>query len=87
MEKELHKTAVNINYDGRKSVPKMNSDNVEVSEQTVFTYHQDGNLLWVEYIDGDILKVFLIGCVLDNGELDFVYDKRAISVRIRSSEE
>lgn len=73
MEKEFHKVSADISYDGRKFVPKMNSENGEVSEQTIFTYHQDGCLLWAEYSGGDILKGSLIGTVLRNGELDFVY--------------
>ncbi len=73
MEKELHKTSFGINYDGRKFIPKMNSENGEVSEQTLFLYHQNGSLLWAEYSGGDILKGFLIGSVLGSGELDFVY--------------
>ncbi len=73
MEKELHKTSSKINYDGRKFIPKMNSKNGQVSGQTVFSYHQNESLLWAEYCGGDILRGSLIGCVLDNGELDFVY--------------
>lgn len=73
MEKELHTISTDINYDGRKFIPKMNSENGEVSEQTIFTYHQDGNLLWAQYSGGDILKGSLIGTVLNNGELDFMY--------------
>ncbi|MCD7837255.1 MAG: GNAT family N-acetyltransferase [Lachnospiraceae bacterium] len=45
MEKKLHKTTTAINYDGRKFIPQMNSENGEVDEQTIFTYHQNGNLL------------------------------------------
>jgi len=48
-------------------------ENGEVSEQTLFLYHQNGSLLWAEYSGGDILKGSLIGSVSDNGELDFVY--------------
>lgn len=48
-------------------------ENGEVSEQTLFLYHQNGSLLWAEYSGGDILKDSLIGLVSDNGELDFVY--------------
>lgn len=73
MEKELHQVSSAINYDGRKFVPKMNSENGEVSEQTAFSYHQNGRLLWAEYSGGDILKGFLTGSVSDNGELDFLY--------------
>lgn len=73
MEKELHKVSTDINYDGRKFIPKMNSENGEASSQTIFTYHQNENLIWAEYNGGDILKGTLIGTVLQNGELDFVY--------------
>ena len=45
MEKELYQVSSAINYDGRKFVPKMNSENGEVSEQTLFLYHQNGSLL------------------------------------------
>lgn len=73
MKKELHEVSTHINYDGRKFIPKINSENGEVSEQTIFTYHQNGTLLWAQYSGGDILKGSLIGTVLSNGELDFVY--------------
>ncbi len=73
MEKEMKKAFTGINYDGRRFVPKMNSDNGEVDVQTLFTYHQNGDILWAEYSGGDILKGSIIGTVLENGELDFVY--------------
>lgn len=73
MEKELRKASTDICYDGRRFISKMNSENGEVNEQTTFTYHQNGNLLWAEYRGGDILKGSLIGTVSTNGELDFVY--------------
>lgn len=73
MGKELHQVSSTVDYDGRKFVPKMNSENGEVSEQTIFLYHQNGSLLWAEYSGGDILKGSLMGFVSDNGELDFVY--------------
>lgn len=34
----------------------MNSENGEVNEQTIFTYHQNGKLLWADYSGGNILK-------------------------------
>lgn len=59
MEKELHKVSFKINYDGRKFSPKMNSENGEVSEQTVFLYHQNGKIelseQW-EWTNGDYSK-------------------------------
>ena len=84
MEKELHKISTDINYDGRKFIPKMNSENGEVGEQTNFTYHQNGNLLWAEYSGGDILKGSLIGKVLCNGELDFVYHHMNRNMQIKT---
>ena len=60
-------------YDGRRFIPKINSENGEVNEQTIFTYHQNGKLLWADYSGGDILRGSLIGTVSINGELDFVY--------------
>lgn len=39
MEKELCQVSYGINYDGRKFIPKMNSENGEVSEQTCFSRH------------------------------------------------
>ena len=84
MEKELHKISTDINYDGRKFIPKMNSENGEVGEQTNFTYHQNGNLLWDEYSGGDILKGSLIGSVLCNGELDFVYHHMNQNMQIKT---
>ena len=73
MEKELCKTDSEIDYNGRKFVPEMNSENGEVSVATVFDYHQNGNMLWAEYSGGDILRGSLMGNVSANGELDFVY--------------
>ena len=84
MEKELHRNSTEINYDGRKFIPKMNSENGEVSEQTIFTYHQKENLLWAEYDGGDILKGTLVGKVSKNGELDFVYHHMNRDMQIKT---
>ena len=68
MEKELNKASTDICYDGRRFIPKMNPENVEVNEQTIFIYHQKGKLLWAEYSGGDILRGSLIGTVSINLE-------------------
>ena len=47
-------------------------------------YHQNGNLLWAEYSGGDILKGSLIGTVLCNGELDFVYHHMNQNMQIKT---
>lgn len=84
MEKELNKASTDICYDGRRFIPKMNSENGEVNEQTIFTYHQKGKLLWAEYSGGNILKGFLIGTVSINGELDFVYHHMNQVMRVKT---
>ena len=83
MEKELHQVSSTINYDGRKFVPKMNSENGEVSEQTIFLYHQNGSLLWAEYSGGD-MKCSLIGSVSNSGELDFAYHHMNQDMQIKT---
>lgn len=73
MEKHLSKTTTDISYEGKVFIPKMNTENGEVDSQTIFTYHQKGNMLWADYEGGEILKGHLIGTVAQNGELDFYY--------------
>ncbi len=73
MEKRLHKNTSGICYDGKFFAPVTNSTNGEVSSQTIFSYHQDGNILWAKYSGGDILKGHLTGTVSSNGEMDYYY--------------
>lgn len=73
MEKKLSKITTDISYDGKTFIPKMNTENGEVDSQTIFTYHQKGNMLWADYAGGEIIKGHLIGTVTQNGELDFYY--------------
>ena len=45
----------NIDYDGKSFIPKLNSANGEVSEQTVFHYHQNchmGRICRRRYLEG-----------------------------------
>lgn len=67
MEKVVH----SISYEGRHFIAKSNTENGEVSEQTVFSYHQKDHLVWANYSGGEIKKGFLLGIVMDNDELDF----------------
>ena len=50
-----------------------NSGSGEVSEQTVFCYHQKGNVIWAEYSGGSIVKGFLIGTMDEKHNLHFNY--------------
>jgi hypothetical protein len=61
-----------VNLNDRKFTPAYNSINGEVSEKTVFHYHQDGNMIWAEYSGGQIIKGTLMGKVVDD-HIEFVY--------------
>ena len=73
MEKELPSNTTNVSYNEKQFIPKMNTENGEVNSQTIFSYHQKGNILWADYSGGEITKGHLIGFVDANGELDFYY--------------
>jgi len=60
-------------YDGKFFTPKINSKNGEVSEGTIFSYHQKGSILWAEYSGGGIIKGNLLGTVDNDGILNFYY--------------
>lgn len=64
---------IKINYEGKRFVPKVNTNNGEVSDHTVFEYHQDGSILYADYSGGDVIKGHLIGTVSDDNSLDFLY--------------
>jgi len=50
-----------------------NSESGEVSDQTIFCYHQKGNVIWAEYSGGSIIKGFLIGTMDEEHNLHFNY--------------
>lgn len=62
-----------INYNGRKFMAVANSESGEVSGDTVFTYHQEGDLFWAEYSGGEVLKGFMVGLAAPDGKLEFNY--------------
>ena len=50
-----------------------NSGSGEVSDKTVFCYHQKGNVIWAEYSGGSVVKGFLIGTMDEKHHLHFNY--------------
>ena len=50
-----------------------NSESGEVSDKTVFSYHQKGNVIWAEYSGGSIVKGFLLGTMDENHNMHFNY--------------
>jgi hypothetical protein len=64
---------MNISYDNRNFRSIANSGNGEVRGNTIFHYHQDGEVVWAEYSGGEIIRGMLIAKVLADGSLDMRY--------------
>lgn len=60
-------------YDGKTFRSTENTPNGEVSSETLFNYHQDGNIVWAEYSGGDIVRGTLIATVQPGNELEMRY--------------
>lgn len=50
-----------IDIDGRVVAGVSNSADGEVGQATVFTYRQDGDVIWAEYSGGSVVRGFLVG--------------------------
>ncbi|WP_194766373.1 n-acetylglutamate synthase [Tamlana sp. I1] len=62
-----------MNYNNKIFKPIKNSENGETTEDTIFKYKQEGNLLTSEYHGGNIKKGHLIGLVQENGAIEMRY--------------
>lgn len=62
-----------INYDNRKFTSVENSETGEVSSETLFHYHQQGEMVWAEYAGGEIVFGNLIAKVLEDSSLEMSY--------------
>lgn len=62
-----------INYNNRRFKPVLNSENGETSEDTIFEYKQNENIVTAEYSGGKIKKGHLLGLVDDYGNIDMCY--------------
>jgi hypothetical protein len=62
-----------INYHDKIFRPIINSENGEVTTDTLFHYKQEGNILTCDYKGGQIIKGHLIGLVDDCGRIDMRY--------------
>ncbi len=62
-----------INYEGRTFVVITNTGTGEVTSETVFHYHQEGNIVWAEYSGGSILQGHLIAIADADGCLEMRY--------------
>ena len=62
-----------INYHNKRFKSVQNSDNGEITDDTIFEYQQIGNILSCEYHGANIKKGQLIGLVDKNGNIDMRY--------------
>ncbi len=62
-----------INYNDRSFRPVQNTANGETSEETIFHYRQEGDVLTCTYAGGRIRRGHLIGLVDGEGRIDMRY--------------
>ena len=73
-----------INYDCRRFQSVSNSEGGDVGNETVFTYRQQGDLLWGEYYGGKIRRGNLVGKVDNIGNLEFIYQHVTVEGQLKS---
>ena len=66
-------TEEKFSVDDRYFTAIENSESGEVSDKTVFCYHQKDNVIWAEYSGGSVIKGFLVGKMDENNRLHFSY--------------
>ena len=71
-----------MNYNDKVFKPIRNTENGETSEQTVFHYKQNQNILTCTYFGGKIVVGQLIGLVDKNGDIDMRYHQINIQGQI-----
>lgn len=64
-----------MNYHGKQFRPISNSTNGEVSEDMIFSYFQDGDILTCQYSGSNISSGQLIGIVNQSGEINMRYQQ------------
>lgn len=62
-----------MTYHNKSFRPVTNTDNGEVSGETLFQYRQTGNIVTAEYAGGSIVRGHLIALVDSEGRLDMRY--------------
>ena len=61
------------NLDGKIFQSIENTENGDVSSETLFHYHQDGDIISANYSGGSIIEGHLLGKMVENGNLEFTY--------------
>jgi hypothetical protein len=65
--------SMEVNYHQKKFRIVSNSHHGETSSQTVFTYFQDGPVVWGEYSGGEIIRGSLLAHADNKGCLSMTY--------------
>ena len=61
------------NLEGKVFRSVTNTENGEIGTESLFYYHQDGELVWAEYHGGTIVSGHLLAKWLKSGQLDMRY--------------
>jgi hypothetical protein len=75
-----------INYNGRKFKGVSNVAHGQVSNETVFQYSQNEHILTATYSGGSIREGYMLGLVLADNSLQFVYHHIDIDGNIKSGQ-
>ncbi len=62
-----------MNYNNKNFRPVANTENGEVSGDTIFHYRQTGNIVTAEYAGGSIVSGHFVALMDENGCLDMRY--------------
>lgn len=75
-----------MNYDGKIFSSLENSASGDVGAETVFQYHQDGNIVWAEYSGGNVIRGHLIAVCDGDGKLEMRYQHINTSGQLMTGE-
>ncbi|MEJ7848783.1 MAG: hypothetical protein WKF92_11915 [Pyrinomonadaceae bacterium] len=62
-----------VNYDTKNFGSVKNSQSGDVGSETIFSYHQNDDLVWAEYEGGNVIFGMLIAKCNNDGVLDMRY--------------
>jgi hypothetical protein len=62
-----------INYEGRQFRGVINYHDGDLTRETLFVYHQEGNVVWGECAGGGVARGFLVGTIGGDGLLTLLW--------------
>ncbi|WP_029903369.1 GNAT family N-acetyltransferase [Prevotella sp. 10(H)] len=87
MKKDIiRKSRRPINLNNKVFISIENTADGEVSEKTIFRYHQQEDIIWAEYYGGHVTRGYLIGKFVSDTVLTFVYQHINVNEEIRMGE-